>query len=90
MGDQTVSVKHGWIIIFLLNSENGLRNSSAAYFFAKRFSSRGGERGLPSAIHPPRPCMNREGLFLRIDSGAGRLIYQARSDILKEKRKGGS
>ena len=45
MRDQTVSVKHGWIIIFLLNSENG--------FFAKRFSSRGGERGLPSAIHPP-------------------------------------
>ena len=26
---------------------------AAAYFFAKRFSSRGGERGLPSAIHPP-------------------------------------
>ncbi len=54
MRDQTVSVKHGWIIIFLLNSENGLRKLMPQHiFFAKRFSSRGGERGLPSAIHPP-------------------------------------
>ena len=59
MGDQTVSVKHGWIIIFLLNSENGLRNCSAAYFFCETlFIPRRGEGSpfrdpSPSTLHEP-------------------------------------
>ena len=57
MGDQTVSVKHGWIIIFLLNSENGLRKLMPQQFFCKTlFIPRRGE-GSPfrdpstSALH---------------------------------------
>ncbi len=57
MGDQTVSVKHGWIIIFLLNSENGLRKLMPQHIFLRTlFIPRRGE-GSPfrdpsqSALH---------------------------------------
>lgn len=80
MRDQTVSVKHGWIIIFLLNSENGLRKLMPQHFFCETlFIPRRGEGSPFRDPSPLGPSGNRERVFF-VGRCTG-LINSSRSDI---------
>jgi len=66
MRDQTVSVKHGWIIIFLLNSENGLRKLMPQHIFLRNAFHPAEGRGvsLPRSIPPLALQETVRGSFL--------------------------